>query len=223
MNSFIKKAVIWFKKSSFGIVVTTIAVAFVLCVALIVNENSLTVNKPSESINAVETSSSPSIESSDSSESIVEIEKIKMPFTVDADIARYFFDSSDSIEIRSQALLNYDNKFVPSIGIDYTYNNQIFDVVSSFEGVVVGKVNDSLYGLTIIIENESGLKAHYSGLSETSLFIDDHVSQGQLVGKSGESIINASIGNHLHFAMEFEDNFINPLKAYDKTVSEVIK
>lgn len=223
MNSFIKKAVFWFKKSSFGIVVTTIAVAFVLCVALIVNENSLTVNKPSESINAVETSSSSSIESSDSSESIVEIEKIKMPFTVDADIARYFFDSSDSIEIRSQALLNYDNKFVPSIGVDYTYNNQIFDVVSSFEGVVVGKVNDSLYGLTIIIENESGLKAHYSGLSETSLFIDDYVSQGQLVGKSGESIINASIGNHLHFAMEFEDNFINPLKAYDKTVSEVIK
>ena len=40
------------------------------------------------------------------------IEKIQLPFTVNATIARYFFDSSDSIEIKSQALVNYDNKFI---------------------------------------------------------------------------------------------------------------
>lgn len=221
MNPFIKKVATWFKKSSFGIVVTTIAVAFVICVGLIVNDNSMSVGNNSQSITAIETPSN-SDSSNLNSQVQQEIERIKLPFKVDADIARYFFDVSDSIEIRSQAVVNYENKFVPSIGIDYTYNNEQFDVFNSFEGVVVGKINDSLYGLTIIIENEQGLRAHYSGLSETSLFIDDNVTQGQLVGKSGESIINASIGNHLHFAMEFQENFINPLKAYNKTVEEVI-
>ena len=66
-----------------------------------------------------------------------------MPFTVNATIARYFFDSSDSIEIKSQALVSYDNKFVPSLGVVYTYDNAKFDVVSSFSGTVV-EINEEL-------------------------------------------------------------------------------
>lgn len=221
MNSFIKKVGNWLKKSSFGLLVTSIAIAFVICVGLIVsNNNSQVVNKPSESINAVE--------SIDKSESLSNqtpeqtIEKIRMPFSIDATIARYFFDANDSIEIKSQALVSYENKFVPSLGIDYTFDNKPFEVVAAFKGTVVEKVNDSLYGLTVIIENEEGLRAHYCGLSEVNVYVDQVVSQGQVIGTSGESVINASIGNHLHFAVEFEDNFINPLKIYDKTVSEVI-
>ena len=220
MNSFIKKVGNWFKKSSFGLVVTSVAIAFVVCVGLIVSSNGKdqVVNKPSESINAVE-----SIVPSDSLTPQQTIEKIRMPFSIDATIARYFFDANDSIEIKSQALVNYENKFVPSLGVDYTFENKPFEVVAAFKGTVVEKVNDSLYGLTVIIENEQGLRAHYSGLSEVNVYVDQVVNQGDVIGTSGESVINASIGNHLHFAIEFEDNFINPLKAYDKTVSEVIK
>lgn len=221
MNSFIKKVGNWFKKSSFGIVVTSIAIAFVVCVSLIIsNEGADTpVNKQSNSINAVE-SVMPQESTTPEQQ---KIEKIRMPFSIDATIARYFFDSSDSIEIKSQALVNYENKFVPSLGVDYTFENKPFEVVAAFKGIVVEKVNDSLYGLTVIIENEEGLRAHYSGLSEVNVYVDQQVSQGQVIGTSGESVINASLGNHLHFAIEFEDNFINPLKVYDKTVSEVIK
>ena len=220
MNSFIKKVGKWFKKSSFGLVITSIALAFVICVGLIVSNNNedTVVNKPSETISAVE-SNRPS--ESTTVEQV--IEKIRMPFSIDATIARYFFDSSDSIEIKSQALVSYENKFVPSLGVDYTYDNQKFEVVAAFKGKVVEKVNDSLYGLTVIVENELGLRSHYCGLSEVSVYVDQEVNQGQLIGKSGESVINATLGNHLHFAIEFEDNFINPLKVYDKTVSEVVK
>lgn len=220
MNSFINKVGNWFKKSSFGIVVTSIAIAFVVCVGLIVSNNNTDtpVNQQSNSINVVE-STLPSQSTSEEQK----IEKIRMPFSIDATIARYFFDSTDSIEIKSQALVNYENKFVPSLGVDYTFDNKPFEVVAAFKGVVVEKVNDSLYGLTVIIENEEGLRAHYSGLSEVSVYVDQEVSQGQVIGKSGESVINASLGNHLHFAIEFEDTFLNPLKVYDKTVSEVIE
>ena len=222
MNAFINKVAKWFKKSSFGIVLTTIALVFVVCVGLIINEkDSMTVANPSVDNEIV----TPSIPNEDVSQPTPTplVEKIRMPFTVDAKIARYFFDSSDSIDIKSQALVNYENKFVPSLGVDYTYDNNQFTVVAAFKGVVVEKVNDSLYGLTVVIENEEGLRAHYSGLSEVNVHLKQNILQGHVIGKTGESVINASLGNHLHFAIEFEDTFLNPLKVYDKTVSEVIE
>ena len=222
MNAFINKVVKWFKKSSFGVVVTTVALIFVVCVGLIINQKeAMSVANPSINCEIV-TPSVPNEESSKPTPTPL-VEKIRMPFTLDAKIARYFFDSSDSIDIKSQALVNYENKFVPSLGVDYTYNNNQFNAVAAFKGVVVEKVNDSLYGLTVVVENEEGLRAHYSGLSEVNVHLKQNVLQGQVIGKTGESVINASLGNHLHFAIEFEDTFLNPLKVYDKTVTEVIE
>lgn len=220
MNSFIFKVGKWFKKSAFGLIITSVALVFVICVGILINQRKVTpVTKPNDSVQTLESNSS----SSTSSPSENVIEKIRVPFTVNAKIARYFFDSSDSIEIKSQALINYDNKFVPSLGVDYTYENEQFGVVSSFKGKVVEKINDSLFGLTVVVENEEGLRAHYSGLSDVNVYVDEMVNQGQLIGKSGESVINAELGNHLHFAIEFDNTYINPLKTYNKTVSEIIK
>ncbi len=223
MNSFILKVGKWIKKSAFGLIITSIALVFVICVGVLINEkSSIPVTKPTDSVQVLDSnvaSSTPSIES----QAPIVIEKIRMPFTVNAKIARYFFDSSDSIDIKSQALVNYDNKFVPSLGVDYTYENEQFSVVNAFKGKVVEKVNDSLYGLTIIIESEEGLRAHYCGLSDVGVYVDEEVKQGQVIGRSGESVINAELGNHLHFAIEFEDRYLNPLKAYDKTITEVIQ
>lgn len=223
MNSFVNKLKKWFKNSSFGVILTSIAIILVVSVGLIINDSeSVEVANSTESFEEV--SASDNSENLESSSPIINVEeKIKLPFTVDATISRYYFDSSDSIEIKSQALINYDNKFVPSLGVSYTYNNKTFDVISSFEGTVVEKINDSLYGLTIIVENKEGLRAHYSGLADVSVYVSQSLYQGQKIGVSGESIINASLGNHLHFALQNEKGFINPLKAYDKTIDEVMK
>lgn len=222
MNSFISKIGKWIKNSAFGLIVTSIALVFVISVGIIINDNSKPVANVTNSANKVESvvESMPPV--SDTTTPAPTIEKIRMPFTVNAKIARYFFDSNDSIEIKSQALVTYDNKISPSIGVDYTYENEVFSVVTAFKGVVVEKTNDPLYGLTIVIENEDGLRAHYSGLSDVAVYVDESVVQGQLIGKSGESVINATLGNHLHFAMQYNDEFINPLKTYDKTINEVI-
>ena len=129
MNSFINKIGKWVKNSAFGIIVTSIALVIVVCVGIIVNQSRVQpVTKPTDSVQ-IEKPSTPS-ETPSSSESLAPtIEKVQMPFTVNATIARYFFDSSDSIEIKSQALVSYDNKFVPSLGVVYTYDNSSFDVL----------------------------------------------------------------------------------------------
>ena len=46
--------------------------------------------------------------------------------------------------------------------------------------------------------------------------------QGQVIAKSGESVINANLGNHLHFAIEYNDTYLNPLRVYDKSIDEII-
>ena len=223
MDSLIKRIGKWFKKSAFGVILTSVSLVFVICVGLVIsNSNTSPVSKTSNTSVEVAESDKNLEDSSNNSQMQVE-EKIRMPFTVNAKISRYFFDSSDSIDIKSQSLINYDNKFVPSIGVDYTFNNESFAVVNAFSGTVVEKINDSLYGLSVVVENQDGLRAHYCGLSNVSVMVNDKIKNGQSIGKSGTSIINANLGNHLHFAVELNDKFINPLKLYDKTVKEVIK
>lgn len=221
MNSFIIKIGKWIKDSAFGLIVTSIALVFVISVGIIINDNSKPVGNVNNSNNDI-TSTFESNSSLSDSNMQPTIEKIRMPFTINAKIARYFFDSSDSNEIKSQALVNYENKISPSIGVDYTYDNEAFMVVSSFKGKVIEKTNDPLYGLTVVVESKEGLRAHYSGLSDVLVFLNEEIEQGQQVAKSGESIINASLGNHLHFALEYQEKYLNPLKTYDKTISEII-
>ena len=223
MNSFINKVKNWFKHSTLSVFLTIVALVFVVCVGVVVNSNNndLPVANNSESIDKVENSNS-SFDSS-SSDNFTTYETIQVPFTIDAKISRYFFDSSDPLDIKSQSLINYDNKFVPSLGVSYTNDNKAFNVVCSFDGVVVEKINDSLYGLTVVVESVEGLKAYYSGLSEVSVYVNEKVTQGQKIGESGESVINASLGNHLHFSIMHGNEYLNPLKAYNKTIEEIIK
>ena len=166
MNSFINKVKDWFKNSTLAIVLTSLALVFVISVGLIVNNsnNDIPVANQTESVDKVETPTSSFDSNSNNQQD--KIETIQVPFTIDAKISRYFFDSSDPLDIKSQSLINYENKFVPSLGVSYTNDNKAFNVVSSFDGIVVEKINDSLYGLTVVIESKEGLKAYYSGLSE---------------------------------------------------------
>ena len=181
MNSLIKRIGTWFKKSAFGVILTSVSLVFVICVGLVIsNSNTSPVSKTSNTSVEVAESDKNLEDSSSNSQMQVE-EKIRMPFMVNAKISRYFFDSSDSIDIKSQALINYDNKFVPSIGVDYTFNNESFAVVNAFSGTVVEKINDSLYGLSIVVENKEGLRAHYCGLSNVNVMVNDKINNGQTI------------------------------------------
>ena len=109
MNSLIKRIGTWFKKSAFGVILTSVSLVFVICVGLVIsNSNTSPVSKTSNTSVEVAESDKNLEDSSSNSQMQVE-EKIRMPFMVNAKISRYFFDSSDSIDIKSQALINYDN------------------------------------------------------------------------------------------------------------------
>lgn len=189
-----KRFLNWCKEAKFGLILGAVAFVFILSITLIAtgtNKDTPVASVPSTS-SSISQTTPPVVEP--------EPEKVDKPFTVNATIARYFFDPEDPVDIKSQALISYDNKVMPSLGIDYTYDGKSFDVTASFTGTVIAKNNDPLYGLTIAVESESGLIAYYSGLTEVNVYQDEVIQQGDVIGKSGESTINASLGNHLHFA-----------------------
>lgn len=93
-------------------------------------------------------------------------------------------------------------------GIDYAMPVGT-PVKSAFDGVVSAVNINADYGTSIMVDNANGTQAIYGHLSEKSVKVGDRISQGQVIGKSGESG-NAN-GPHLHFEIRDAKNHpVNP-------------
>lgn len=151
---------------------------------------------------------------------VVVEEKLLKPFNVDAKVERYFFDLSDPATQES-ALLEYKGSYTPSTAMEYTYNNNKFDVVAAFSGVVTERKVDPLYGYMIYIKNDNGLTAIYGSLNDIKVNVGDSVKQGDVIAKASTNTIDASLNNHLHFALMKNETLLNPNKYYSQTLKNI--
>ena len=152
---------------------------------------------------------------------VVVVEKLLKPFSVNAKIERYFFDPNDSNEIQELSLVEYQGKYTPSTSMEYSYNNTKFDVVAAFSGVVTERKLDPLYGYMVYIKNDDGLTAVYGSLSDVKVNVGDNVKQGDVIAKAGTNTINATLNNHLHFALTKDGKLINPNKFYNQNLDSI--
>ena len=151
---------------------------------------------------------------------VVVEEKLLKPFSVNAKVERYFFDVNDP-STQESALLEYKGSYIPSNAVEYTYNNNKFDVIASFSGVVTERKVDPLYGYMVYIKNDNGLTAIYGSLNDIKVNVGDNVKQGDLIGKASTNTIDANLINHLHFALMKNDKLINPLKYYNQVLKNI--
>ena len=152
-----------------------------------------------------------------------EIEVLLKPFSVEAEIAHYFYDMSDDLETRTKAIVQVPNKestYMKSVGVDYCYSKQ-FEVVASCAGIVVERTTDSVYGNLLCIEHESGLKTIYASLSSFNVAKGEAVEQGDIIGKSGESLYTSGLGNSLHFELVKDGAYLNPEKSYTLEIEKI--
>lgn len=93
-------------------------------------------------------------------------------------------------------------------GVDWSCSvgNTIF---ASCGGTVTFTGWQNGYGNTIIISHGDGLKTRYAHLSSISVSSGDKVSQGQTIGKSGNT--GNSTGPHLHFEILLNGEPVNPM------------
>ncbi len=96
------------------------------------------------------------------------------------------------------------------LGIDFVSDDQ--NVYSACDGVVKEVGNDPLDGNYVVVTHGEGYETKYMSLESVNLKVGDSLKQGQLLGKMSTSQGNESLdGNHLHFEMTKNGEYINPL------------
>jgi murein DD-endopeptidase MepM/ murein hydrolase activator NlpD len=75
-------------------------------------------------------------------------------------------------------------------------------------GTVVGRSTSSAYGKRITIRHRPGFETSYNHMSRQSVSVGDHVSSGEVIGRSGNT--GLSTGCHLHFMVIKDGHTVDP-------------
>jgi len=132
---------------------------------------------------------------------------VSNPYQADGvKIIRYFYNIEDDVDKQKEAIIYYNNTYMPNTGLDYQSDNQ-FEIISILDGVVIDIKEDEILGKIIEIKHDNELVSSYSGLSEISVQKGENVTIGQKIGMSGTNKLNNSLGNNLH--LEIYQNGLN--------------
>jgi stage II sporulation protein Q len=152
------------------------------------------------------------------------LENIKYPVTDSESIVikKQFYDVKDSKEEREAALVSYNNIYQPNKGIDISMKDgKSFDVVASLSGIVTKVKEDSLLGNEIQVEHDNGVVTHYQSVQDFAVAVGDEVKQGQVLAKSGQSLLNQEAGVHVHYEIRKDNVALNPIDVMDKQLAAI--
>lgn len=147
--------------------------------------------------------------------------KMIKPFTdTSVETAKYFYDYQGEKDAQEKAIIYHENTYIQNSGMDFKQEKP-FDVVAVLSGTVLDVRDDELMGKTVEIKHDKGSYISvYQSLSEVSVKKGDTITQGQVIGKSGENMIDKEMGNHLHFELYMEGVIVDPMKHFDQVVQE---
>jgi len=86
-------------------------------------------------------------------------------------------------------------------------------VHASNNGVVVYAGPLGIYGNTVILDHGLGVYSSYSHMSQIDVKEGDRLEKGAVLGRTGTTGLAA--GDHLHFAVNLQGEFVNPLEWWD--------
>lgn len=131
-----------------------------------------------------------------------------------------YYDYKGEADSQKSSIIVYENTYMQISGVTYGGKDN-FDIVSILDGKVITVKEDELLGKIVEISHDNGIISVYQSLGEVSVKVDDEVKQGQIIGKSGTSKVNSSLGSNLYFELIINSSVVNPESYYDKLVSEI--
>lgn len=148
-------------------------------------------------------------------------ENITAPFSnQEVKIARYFYNSDDSLEQQEKSLVFYDGVYMPNTGVDYNHT-EAFDVLSIYSGTVIDVKDNELMGKTVEIRHNNELISVYQGLDNVEVQAGDIVGFGDKLGTSGTSVINKELGQHIHLEIYKNGEVLDPIKCIGKKLGDI--
>ena len=135
-------------------------------------------------------------------------------------VVKDYYDYKADSASQENSIVYYGNTYMQNSGIDYGMNGE-FEVVSIMDGDVVEVIDDEIMGKTVKIKHSNDLISVYQSMGSVDVKKDDNVTQGMVIGKSGEANVSPELGNHLHFELYYQGSVVNPLDYYDKLIGEL--
>ena len=135
-------------------------------------------------------------------------------------VIKSFYDYKEEEATQEKALLFNENTYLQNSGIVYG-GIENFDVVSILDGTVIAVKKENLLGNIIQVRHTDKIISVYQSLSEVSVKENDIIKQGHILGKSGTSNLDKSLGSHLLFELIINGQTVNPESYYDKKVDDL--
>ena len=152
---------------------------------------------------------------------VAEEKVIVKPYKLDkVEISKKFYDINSTDEEKENSLIFYNDTYMQNSGVDYASGSE-FDVVSILDGTVMEVSDDEVMGKTIKIKHNNDLISVYQSMSNINFKKDDTITQGTIIGKSGENNISTDLGNHLHFELYYQGKVVNPEDYFGKLLGEL--
>lgn len=144
------------------------------------------------------------------------------PYTDDSvKVLQDFYSKDASEEEQEKSIINYEQTYIQNTGTSYGGVDGGFDVISVLDGTVVSVSKNDLLGNIIEVKNSDKITTIYQSLSAVNVKENDTVKQGDVLGKSGESNLDTSLGNHLTFKIKVNGSYVNPEDYYNKNINEI--
>lgn len=139
-----------------------------------------------------------------------------LPFTSEkVNIAKEFYNKEDSEEKQQNALIYYENTYMPNTGILYE-SDEVFDIIASIEGTVKDIKQDEILGTVLTIESDEITTIYYT-FGELKVKVGDKVTQKMPIATSGESKLETSKKQTLLFEVYKNGTLTNPNSILEKT------
>lgn len=135
-------------------------------------------------------------------------------------IIKDYYDYKADSASQENSIVYYGNTYMQNSGVDYGMDGE-FEVVSILDGDVIEVVDDDIMGKTVKIKHSNDLISVYQSMGSVDVKKDDKVTQGMVIGKSGEANVSPELGNHLHFELYYQGSVVNPQDYYDKLLGEL--
>lgn len=151
-------------------------------------------------------------------------ENLQMPVEDEtaAQVVTKFYDYNATEAEQENALVQYNNKYYQSEGIDIAREDgAAFDVTASLSGTVTEVKEDPLYGNVVEISHDNEVSTVYASLADVQVQAGSDVSQGDVLGTAGSNSFGQASGVHVHFEVRNDGQPVNPESLLGQPLSEV--